>query len=115
MRSTLLLIKVTTIIMVVSFLSCQNKKEVYNVPNFPTEKRLTSHIITDSALIAYSYGMCVDDQSIYILSLVDNNWIQVYDKQTGALAGSGVKQGQGPGEVVMGISFYFDRESHLLS
>lgn len=115
MRSTLLLIKVITIIMVVSFFSCQNKKEIYEAPDFPVEKRLTSHIITDSALIAYSYGMCVDDQNIYILSLVDNNWIQAYDKQTGMLAGNGVRQGQGPGEVVMGISFYFDRESHLFN
>lgn len=115
MKSTLFLIKVITIIMVISFLSCQNKKEVYDVPDFPIEKKLTSHIITDSAIIAYSYGMEVDDQNIYILSLVDNNWIHVYNKQTGTLVGSGVKQGQGPGEVAMGISFYYDKGNHLFN
>lgn len=101
--------------MTVFFCSCKNRREVYNAPYFPVEKKLVSHIITDTALIPYSYGMYVDNQNIYILSLVDNNWIQVYDKYTGTFVGNGVKQGQGPGEIVMGISFSFDKESNLFN
>lgn len=73
MKSFLFLIKVTAVVMMDSLLSCQNNEEVYNASDFPTEKQVTSHIITDSALIAYSYGMDVDDQNIYIHSLVDND------------------------------------------
>lgn len=93
--------------------SCQSKEVVYEKPSFPKTTSVTSHLLTDSALIAYPYGMCVDNRNIYILSLMDDTWIQAYDKQTGAFIGSGVKRGQGPGEVVMGISLFFDSQEDL--
>ena len=95
------------------FFSCQSKNVVYDEPSFPKEKSVTAHLLTDTALISYPYGMCVDDRNIYILSLMEDQWVQAYDKQTGAFVGSGVKRGQGPGEVVVGISFSFDQEDHL--
>lgn len=95
------------------FFSCQSKNVVYDEPSFPKEKSVTAHLLTDTALISYPYGMCVDDRNIYILSLMEDQWVQAYDKQTGAFVGSGVKRGQGPGEVVVGISFSFDQEEGL--
>ena len=67
--------------------SCGNQpKQVSQKPMFQTETNLEAHILTDTALIAYPYDICVDDSYLYVLSLVEDNWVQVYDKNSGAYA-----------------------------
>ena len=89
--------------------SCGNQpKQVSQKPMFQTETNLEAHILTDTALIAYPYDICVDDSYLYVLSLVEDNWVQVYDKNSGAYICSGIHVGQGPNDVANGISFSFD-------
>lgn len=82
-------------------------------PVFATEADVATHILTDTALIAYPYDLCVDDSCLYVLSLVADDWVQVYDKYSGGLLCSGIKAGQGPDEVASGASLCFDRNTKL--
>ena len=96
--------------------SCGNQpKQVSQKPMFQTETNLEAHILTDTALIAYPYDICVDDSYLYVLSLVEDNWVQVYDKNSGAYICSGIHVGQGPNDVANGISFSFDSNTQLFN
>ena len=92
--------------------SCTTNKETYRKPEFPIEKQLASRIITpaDSLLIQYAYGLYVDTQNIYVLTLKDGKWLHAYDKQSGKLVATGVPYGQGPGEITSGIALSFNEK-----
>lgn len=98
-----------------AFSSCTEKNE-YAPPVFPEEKELQSvRLSADGLMVSYPYDVCVDDAYIYVLSLVDNTWIQVYDKKDGSFIGGYVSRGQGPGEVIMGTFLSYDEESRTLT
>lgn len=92
--------------------SCKQGENTYHSPDFPQEKHLTAQTVipADSLLIQYPYGLHVDDDNIYILALADNHWMQVYDRHSGQFVTSGIPYGQGPGEMLKGLSLSFNPE-----
>lgn len=104
--------------MIIIFLlvfSCTNKKDGYTPPSFPVEKNIEAVLLSDDLLMNYAYGMCVDNKFVYVLALSDGHWIQVYDKHKGDYVGSYIRHGQGPEELVMGISMTIDNSNKTLS
>ncbi len=106
--------KLLSLLVVFSICACTNT-ENYNPPTFPEERRIEGRCLTDDLLISYAYGMCVDDDYIYVLALSDNRWVQIYDKESGTHLGSFVGRGPGPGEVNMGISMTLSKDKKHLS
>ena len=108
------LIGIRTFAFWVSICSCVNQQTpVSQKPVFSLETNVTTHILTDTALIAYPYDICVDDSCLYILSLVEDHWVQVYDKNSGEFLCSGIRVGQGPNDVANGSSLCFDKNTKL--
>ena len=108
------LIGISTFAFWVSICSCVNQQTpVSQKPVFSLETNVTTHILTDTALIAYPYDICVDDSCLYILSLVEDHWVQVYDKSSGEFLCSGIRVGQGPNDVANGSSLCFDKNTKL--
>ena len=97
-------------------ISCSNRqKELsYQEPVFPIEKHIPAQILTDTALIAYPYDLNVDDSYLYLLSLVDGNWLHIYNKHTGEWVCSGIRHGQGPDEIATGTILFLERETNSL-
>ena len=97
-------------------ISCSNRqKELsYQEPVFPIEKHIPAQILTDTALIAYPYDLNVDDSYLYLLSLVDGNWLHIYNKHTGEWICSGIRHGQGPDEIATGTVLFLERETESL-
>lgn len=94
--------------------SCQKQHSAYAPPTFPEVKNIHAHRLSDELLISYPLDMAVSEDYIFILALVDNTWLQVYDKSTGQLLGSFVRRGQGPGEVTTANMCYYDaREKNI--
>lgn len=89
--------------------SCAKHKD-YEEPVFKTSYSLESEIIAsgDSLMTRYVYGLYVDNQYAYILALSEDYWLQVRDKETGALICRGVHSGQGPGEVIFGYQLRYN-------
>lgn len=109
-----ILIGISVLNLLLGIYSCDSHHTpVYQKPEFPTEADITTHILTDTALIAYPYDVCIDDSFLYVLSLVADQWVQVYDKNSGAWICSGIHEGQGPQEVISGTSLYFDKNTKL--
>lgn len=109
-RASLLSV-IAYVMIVAGFCSCA---ENYNPPTFPEERRMEGRCLTDDLLISYAYGMCVDDDYIYVLALSDNRWVQIYDKESGTYLGSFVGRGSGPGEVSMGQSMTLSKDKKHL-
>ena len=106
--------KLLSLLVVFSICACTNT-ENYTPPTFPEERRMEGRCLTDDLLISYAYGMCVDDDYIYVLALSEGNWVQVYDKDNGTHLGGFVGRGQGPGEVSVGMSMTLSRDKKHLS
>ena len=83
-----------------SLAACQREEPVYEAPAFPVERQAEVRLISDTALIAYPYGLCADDSTLYVLSPVEGRWLHAFDRRTGAHVCSGVATGQGPDEAV---------------
>ena len=96
------------------FSSCSNDTCEYESPSFPIEDDIASFVLEDELLISYAYDLCVDDRYVYILSLTEGKWIQVYDKITGDFIGRYVSLGQGPDEISMGIAMGINTDKHSL-
>lgn len=102
-------------IWILSLLSC-SKERTYTPPTFPVEKSLQSiRISKEEMMLIYPYDICADNEYIYVLSLVNSTWIQVYDKLTGEYIGGYIRKGQGPGEISTGISLSLDEEHGIIS
>ena len=84
-------------------------------PQFPFISQAETVNISDDMLISYAYGMCVDEKYVYVLAVVEGNWLQVYDKTDGRYVGGFIKEGQGPGELIMGYRMGWDNERKILS
>ena len=100
--------------MIFVFCAC-TKNENYNPPVFPEERKIEGIYIAENLLISYAYGMCVDNNYVYVLALSDKKWVQVYDKNTGLHLGSFVGQGRGPGEVSMAESITLSKDGKYIS
>lgn len=96
------------------FFSCI-EEERFVPPKFPFVSQVETINISDDILISYAYGMCVDEKYIYILALVEDTWLQVYDKTDGRYIGGFIRNGQGPGELIMGYRMGWDNEKEILS
>ena len=103
------------LIFILLFSSCSNNTCEYEPPSFPIEDGVTSFVLKNELLISYAYDLCVDDRYVYILSLTEGKWIQVYDKMTGDFIGRYVSLGQGPDEMSMGITMGMNTDEHSLS
>ena len=109
-----ILIGICMLTFLASICSCVNQQiPVFQKPVFSLETNLKTHILTDTALIVYPYDICVDDSCLYVLSLVGDHWVQVYDKDSGAFLCSGIRVGQGPNDVANGSSLSFDKYTKL--
>lgn len=97
------------------FSSCSGDVAKYESPSFPIEEEVSALVLENELLISYAYDLCVDDKYVYILSLSESKWIQVFDKFTGDFIGRYVSMGEGPNEITMGISMGINTDEHSLS
>lgn len=95
--------------------SCGDRKSTYSVPAFPVVKELHGDRLSDELIIGYPYDMFVNDKFVFILALLDDHWLQVYDKETGKHIGGFITQGQGPGEVAVAQTVFYDEQHQRLS
>lgn len=100
--------------MTVSVYSCSKPQE-YTPPMFPKEIELQSIPIVEDAILSFPCDVCVDQNYVYVLSMVGNTWLQVYDKQSGEYKGGYIPRGQGPGELTIGFNLFYDESKHTIS
>lgn len=102
------------ILLAVQAVACTEQKE-YTSPVFPKEAELESISLAEDIVLAFPYDICVDRDNVYVLSMVENTWLQVYDKQNGEYKGGYVPRGQGPGELTAGFNLFYDRLGQAIS
>lgn len=94
------------------FSSCRD--EVYAPPAFPVTRSVDGQCISEELLLQYPLDCCVCDDYILVLALVDNKWVQVYDKKSGKHLASLVGRGQAPEELSSGVLMDYDEEGKQL-
>lgn len=106
--------KLSIIVLLAVQTACTEHQE-YAPPVFPKEAELQSTLVADDIVLSFPYDMCVDGNNIYVMSMVDNTWLQVYDKRNGEYKGGYVSRGQGPGELTSGFNLFYDRLRQTIS
>lgn len=94
--------------------SCSEEQE-YAPPVFPEEVELQSIPVAEDIILSFPYDMCMDQDYVYVLSMVDDTWLQVYDKQSGEYKGGYIPRGQGPGELTTGFNLFYDESKRTIS
>ena len=95
-------------------ISCSNRqKELsYQEPFFPIEQHIPAQILTDTALIAYPYDLNVYDSYLYLLSLVDGNWLHIYNKHTGEMGLFWYQTRTGSDEIATGTVLFWKEKQN---
>lgn len=97
-------------------LSCEQSQDSANPPHFPKEARAVFEPISDEDIvIPYPETMCVDSSYIYVLSLMDQQWIHIYDRHKGTYIKSCIAHGRGPNEIIQGANLQIDEKNGTLS
>ncbi len=92
------------------------EQDITSPPIFHKEIEAEVNIInSDETIIPYPKAICVDSSYIYVLSLMDNQWIHIYDKKNGEYINSCIKRGKGPGEVTLASNMQIDKKTGLIS
>lgn len=90
----------------------------YALPAFPAEEAMVYEIVHDDLIIP-SLVFRMDVYKDYLVMVYidrrSGKWVHIHDKHTGEKLASGLSLGRGPKEIIVPISYYFDRRSGELS
>lgn len=108
MRKSLAIVTIVTINLVIS--SCSNNRK-HDKLTFSKSVEMKANLISEeSPLMSYPLDMFVTDSIIYVLNLMNQQWLHCYDKVTGEYLSGNISQGRGPGEIVSCVQMWYDQE-----
>lgn len=96
-------------------MSCVSQ-DISTPPCFPMEKETHFKMVSDKdVIVPRPIAMCVDSSYIYVLSLMEQQWIHIYDRHKGTYIKSCIPHGNGPNEIIQGINLQLNEKNKTLS
>ena len=104
-------------ILILAITGCSQKgrnqdKDSFTI-EFPETENLSWEILPSDEIIPFPDDVMARDSVIIILGNLDNSWIQVYDKRTGAHLQSHVGYGEGPEEIIFACNAVCDPDGEI--
>ena len=89
-------------ISVISVLSSCHKKELSYIPPVFTDIQDAEVTVIGGPEIIYpvAWSMQIEDSSVLMLGLLDDHWIQIYNRFSGEPTGAHITRGEGPDEMI---------------
>ena len=89
-------------ISVISVLSSCHKKELSYIPPVFTDIQDAEVTVIGGPEIIYpvAWSMQIEDSSVLMLGLLDDHWIQIYNRFSGEPTGAHITRGEGPEEMI---------------
>lgn len=104
-------------ILILAITGCSQKgrnqdKDSFTI-EFPETENLSWEIIPSDEIIPFPDDVMARDSVIIVLGNLDNSWIHLYDKRTGAPLQSYVGYGEGPEEIICACNAVINQDGEI--
>jgi len=103
------------VLMLCLLFACETNRKKFAPPVFKKNAELNYDIIQDTVYVKFADQIISFGNYIILHSLVENKFLQVYDKRTGEHLGGYVSKGQGPGEMSECMNMYYNKKERIVT